>query len=97
MRFRIFVLLVGVGFPASFLHAQRQMRVVSSVRLPEVWEKMGWGDLRASCRGNGDFIVRLVPDSDDLPHDIVRIGGNGPMLAHFHLRGIPGFEKRHDS
>jgi len=92
MRFGIFILLLGVSFPASFLNAQRQMHVVSSVRLPEVWKKMGWGDLRASCRENGDFIVRLVPESHDLPHDIVRIGGNGSMLAHFDLRGIPGFE-----
>src|SRR5690242_3381898 len=57
-----------------------KMQVVSSVPLPELWKKMGSAQ-RISCSKDGDLILRLISaSSDEMDHEMARIGANGGML-----------------
>jgi hypothetical protein len=70
-----------------------KMEVVSSVPLPEVWNKMGSAG-RVTCGKNGDLILRLIPANlAEMGHEMARIGANGAMLGYFDLHQTPGFEK----
>ena len=69
-----------------------KMHVVSSVPLPEIWNKMGNTD--RGCSSAGDLMFQLVPaEVADMSHEIARVGANGAMLGYFDLRQTPGFEK----
>ncbi len=88
---RCWPLLVVLVFASSFLGAQQEMQVASSVPLPEIWKRMDYA--RSSCGGNGDFIAFLAASSAaELPHELVHIGANGAMLGYFDLHRTQGFE-----
>src|SRR5215470_20056512 len=83
--------LVVFAFASSFLVAQQQMQVASSVPLPEIWKRIDYA--RSSCGGDGDFVALLaVSSAAELPHELVHIAANGALLGYFDLHRTPGFE-----
>src|SRR5215472_19347737 len=84
-------LLVVLAFATSFVVAQQQMQVASSVPLPEIWMRIDYA--RSSCGGGGDFVALLaVSSAAELPHELVHIGANGALLGYFDLHRTSGFE-----
>lgn len=93
MQFPRWLLLVGLVAASSFVRAQQQMRVASSVPLPDLWKRLGnaaW----ASCGRDSDFLLRLVSGSpEQQPHELAHIAANGALLGSFDLHQTAGFEK----
>lgn len=83
-------LLVVLVFASSFLSAQQEMQVRSSVPLQEIWKRIDYA--RSSCAGDGDFIALLTAGSGQLPHELVHIAANGAILSYFDLHRSSGFE-----
>jgi hypothetical protein len=72
-----------------FLHAQQQTQVAISVPVPDIARRIDFS--RTSCGSDGDFVAWLNAGPEDLPHELVHIGANGSLMAHFDLRWTPGF------
>jgi hypothetical protein len=85
--------LLGLLVVSCFLSAQQKMRVANSVPLPEIWNKLGSSDPRASCGDAGDFVMTAVALLPEPTHEIVHIAGNGVVLDYFDFHQTPGFEK----
>jgi len=77
-------------FACSLLSAQQVMRVVSSVPLPDAWNRIDYA--RPSCGPKGDFIARQMADPTELPHELVHIDAKGALLGQIELHQIGGFE-----